>query len=196
MDIFTDYAKWKAENRDFIHTLIFNKSQTISRFTSVIAVVDFFYQQSLKRKLSDDEQLFFETGFDYIYDGFYMIQTILDFQFQKDDRKMESCAKTINLLLYATDFLSELENHQIAKTDLQPLLDFIENVNHFLDQKQNVPDVYFPLLNDIVNPIFERNQIEFQSIESIFYEIALEYGIYHEDDEQVMRNIFQKIETK
>ena len=45
MDIYTDYANWKLENYDLISTLVKNKSKAISRFTSVIAVVDYLYDK-------------------------------------------------------------------------------------------------------------------------------------------------------
>ena len=44
MDIYTDYANWKFENHDFIYKLVKSQSKTISRFTSVIIVVDYLYE--------------------------------------------------------------------------------------------------------------------------------------------------------
>ncbi|MDE6013772.1 MAG: hypothetical protein K2G50_02370, partial [Anaeroplasmataceae bacterium] len=78
MDIYTDYANWKFENSSLIEELVRNKSKTISRFTSVIAVVDYLYEQYLKKEyLNEDETLFFSMGFDYIHDNFNTIKTIL-----------------------------------------------------------------------------------------------------------------------
>ena len=71
MDILDDYVNWKLENHDLLHNLVQNKSKTISRFTSVIVVVDYLYEESLKRKLTEDETLFFTMGFDYIHDNSY-----------------------------------------------------------------------------------------------------------------------------
>ena len=70
-DIFDDYAAFKAENDKLINTLVKNKSKTISRFTPVIAVVDYLYCTHCSgNNLSEDELLIFSTGFDYIYDQF------------------------------------------------------------------------------------------------------------------------------
>ncbi len=54
------------------------------------------------------------------------------------------------------------------------------------------------MLDDIINPIFEQNQIEFHPIESIFYEIAVEYGIYKPNDFDIYNAVFnlQKEKTK
>ena len=48
MDIYTDYANWKFENHDFIYQLVRSKSKTISRFSSVIIVVDYLYEKYVK----------------------------------------------------------------------------------------------------------------------------------------------------
>ena len=56
MDIYTDYGNWKFENHEFISELVKNKSKTISRFTPVIAVVDYLYDKVCQNnKLTSDE---------------------------------------------------------------------------------------------------------------------------------------------
>jgi len=192
MDIYTDYANWKFENHEFIHNLVERKSVTISRFTSVIVVVDYLYDKYTKKnKLSEDEQVFFEIGFDYIHDNFYTIKTLLDYQFDKDYDKLDACGKTINLLLYVNEFQAELLNQDInIKKEIQVLDDFEQNISEFLTKGKNVPDEYFQVLNDIVNPIFERHNIEFVPIESIFYEVAVEYRLYKENEFDMYNTFF------
>lgn len=192
MDIYADYANWKFENHDFIFQLVTTKSKTISRFTSVIAVVDYLYDQYIKKgELTSDEEVFFSIGFDYIYDNFYTIKTILDYKFQKDYNEMEKLSKTINLLLYVHEFQTELLNQEIdIKKELIPLDEFEEKVNSYLDRKENVPDTFFPMLDDIVNPIFEKNNLELNPIESIYYEIAVEYGIYKNNEFDMYNTVF------
>lgn len=196
MDIYTDYVNWKFENHDLIHQLVSNRSKTISRFTAVIVVVDYLYEQFLKKeKLTEDEELFFSMGFDYIHDNFYTIKTILEYKFNNDYKEMEKCAKTINLLLYVNEFQSELLN-QKEIVDIEPLNQFEQQINSYLDKKENVPDAFFPMLDDIITPIYERNQIEFTPIESIYYEIAVEYGIYKENEIDIYNAVFQLQKNK
>lgn len=177
--IFDDYLSWKKENYELISALVKNKSKTIQRFSPVIAVVDYLSEMKEKENLSEDEELIFSSGFDYIYDQFQIIETLLENNFNNDIKEMEKYGQTINLLLYANDFKAELKNYNIADKKLTELID---KLYEYLDEKENAPDEYFQVLNDITSSIFEKNDIELQTIDQIFYEIALEYNIYDEDD--------------
>ena len=66
----------------------------------------------------------------------------------------------------------------------------------YLDKKENCPDEFFPYLDDLINPIFERNNIEFTPIEAIFYEIALELGIVKNNDTQTFLSILNQLSKK
>ncbi len=190
MDIYTDYSNWKSENFELINTLIKNKSKTISRFTSVIAVVDYLYDKhSKEKKLNDDLELIFSTGFDYIYDQFLLIQTLLKKNFNNDYMELEKYSKTINLLLYINDFQNEALNYKETKNDLKKLDDLYDKVTKSIDNKKNVPDEYFAILSDITSSMFDNLDIEFHTIDQIYYEIAIELGIYA-DDEFDMYNSF------
>lgn len=197
MDIYTDYLNWKFENHELIDNLVKRRSKTISRFTSTIVVVDYLYDKYVKyNKLSADEEVFFSSGFDYIHDNFYTIKTILEFQFNNDYNELEKCAKTINLLLYINEFQAELLQSIPNPDEIKPL-DELENiVNTYLDKKENAPDELFQLLNEIVNPIFDRYGIEFNPIESIFYEVALEYKIYKENEFDIYNAVFNLEKAK
>lgn len=192
MDIYTDYANWKFENYEFIDQLVKNKSKTISRFTSVIAVVDYLYDKFVEeKKLTEDEEVFFSTGFDYIYDQFHLIKTLWEFKFDKSFIELERLSKTINLLLYINEFQSEALEHENLNTSELKLLDDLEDkVNASLDNKENAPDAYFAILNDITGRLFENTEVH--TIDQIFYEIALEYNIYQENDFDLYNSILNK----
>ena len=183
MDIYTDYANWKLENYDLIESLVKNKSKAISRFTSVIAVVDYLYDKYVEeKKLDDDLELIFSTGFDYIYDQFLMIDTLLEKNFNNDINELEKYSKTINLLLYINDFQNEALNYKEGTFDLKPLDDLNDKVMNYLDKHKNAPDEYFAILSDITSSMFDNLDQEFHTIDQIYYEIAVELGIYEEDE--------------
>ena len=191
MDIFQDYEAWKHENYDLIWALVKKKSKTISRFAPVLAVVDYLSEQKHKRNLDEDEELIFSTGFDFVYDQFHLIQTILELKFDKNIEEMEKYAQTINLLLYINEFQSELLSAPINdKSGLKLLDDLEDKVDVCLDKKENAPDEYFLILDEVTRKIFDINGIEVHLIDQIFYEIAVEYGIYSDEDEFDMYNAF------
>lgn len=180
--IFEDYNSWKKENYELISSLVKNRSKTIQRFSPVIAVVDYLSEMNQKEDLSEDEQLIFSTGFDYIYDQFQIIQTLLENNFDNNVKEMEKYGQTINLLLYINDFKAEINNNNIIDKDVEKLNQLNDKVYDYLDKKENAPDEYFQLLNDITSSIFDKNNIELHTIDQIFYEIALEYNIYDDND--------------
>ncbi len=195
MDIYTDYANWKFENHEFMQNLIKNNSASISRFTSVIMVVDYLYDQVVNNKtLTQDEQTIFSIGFDYIYNQFHIIKTIWEYQCKKDFFLLNLLGKTINLLLYTEEFISEAKDYSLQTTEL---LDLKTKIEHCLEQQKNAPDEYFMILNDIISNLFEQNEIEIHTIDQIYTEIAAEYGIYEAEDNHILENfLLQKIEKR
>ena len=195
MDIYEDYAAWKKENHNLIYSLVKNKSKAIARFSCVLAVVDYLHDKKENgRKLTEDEEVIFSTGFDYVYDQFMMIENILESDFNNSIEEMEKCAQTINLLLYIEDFEYEINSQEKeeVKKGIQKLVDLENKVNDYLSRKENAPDEYFALLDDIVSNIFEANNIEVHTVDQIFYEIAIEYDIYQEDDFDMYNEVINR----
>ena len=195
MDIYEDYASWKKENSHLIQTLVNKKSKAIVRFSCVIAVVDYLYHRHIDgKKLSEDEEVIFSTGFDYIYDSFMMIDNILQSDFNGDIDLMEGCSQTINLLLYINDFESEITSsgNEDLKKELKKLSNLDEKVNDYLAKRENAPDEYFGILNDLIDDIFVSNNVEIHTVEEIFYEIAIEYDIYQEDDCDMFNEVINR----
>lgn len=180
--IFEDYDAWKRENNELITTLVKKQSKTIARFSPVLAVVDYLYEQNKKKALTEDEELIFSTGFDYVYDQFQIIESILEDIFNNNYEEMEKFGQTINLLLYINDFEAELKTDDNLKKDIKKLTDLEDKVNSYLEKKENAPDEYFAILNDITYSIFTKNNVEIHTVDQIFYEIAIEYGIYTDEE--------------
>ncbi len=196
MDIYTDYANWKFENYELIEELVKSKSIMISRFNIVIMVVDYLYEQVVNnnKKLEDFEENIFDTGFNYIHDNFLTIRNILSSTFNNDIKSMEKIAKSINLLLYVNDFQNELLNlDKDCSKDLKILSDFEGQVIKLIENKENASDTMFSLLDDISIPIFEFHDIDYISVDQIFYDIALEYNIINDSNNE---NIFNEIFLK
>ncbi len=194
IDIFKDYEAFIKENNTLISSLIKNNSKAISRFVPVIKVVEYLYNQHHFKKLTDEEMTFFSTGFDYIFDQFHFINTILESKFKGNINEMEKFGTTINLLLYINEFQGEAlnSNEPEVKKGIKLLDELSEKVNNCLDNNQNANEEYFQILNDILSNVFEANDIELHTIDEIFYEIALEYNLESEVIDNTFIDSFNK----
>lgn len=190
MTIYEDYENWKDENFDLINDLIKMKSKIISRFSHVIAVVDYLYNKHEQEgSLEEYLEVIFEHGFDYLHDHFVTISTILQKEYRGNLVGMNEYAKTINLLLYTNDFQNELENDDNAKQeDLDKLNDFEQRVLSYIEKHEEAPDEMFGLLNDITYNLFDEN---YRSVNDILYDVALELDLAIDDNgEAPIDNIF------
>ncbi len=182
MDIYTDYVNWKFENHELISELVKRNSITISRISPVLVVVDYLYDKVCnKEELNSDEETFFSMGFDFVYDCFLTISNIYEYTFKKDIDKMEEVAKTINLLLYVNEFQGEALGMVDDPDEVKKLDDFEERLIDFIDRGYNIPDEQLILLNQAVDELFGDK--EFYTMDQIYYEIAVNYGIYKDEDD-------------
>lgn len=190
MDIFTDYANWKIEKYDLITMLNELDSNIIKRYQNVLLVLDYLYQIVVdkKRALTEDEEVIFGTGFEYVDNNFITIEEILKNNFNNNIKEMESCAKTVNLFLYTLDFEDELlnlvpDNDVTLKADMAKLEAFDDEVNTYLNNKIDVDDALFVKLDELTDAIFTKRNLEVNPIDSIFYQIAETYGLISSEDD-------------
>lgn len=177
MDIVSDYGNWKFENFNLIDNLVKANSDIIRRFPHVILICDYFYDKVTNEsyKLKNEEEVIFETAFNYLYDHFSTISLILERDFNNNVDEMNKFAKTINLLLYTNDFQSEINNNDPKnQTNIAKLNDFENRVLKFIETHTNAPDEMFAVLSDITTPIFDD---DFMSVNEILYQVAEELGI-------------------
>ncbi len=186
MNIYTDYANWKFENYSIVSTLVSQKSKVISRFSHVISVIEHLYAKHIKTNndLAIDEEVIFESAFNYIYDHFNTITILLEKNFNNNVDELNKFSKTINLLLYINDFQNEVLNHELNnKSDIKLLDDLEQKVLTLIETKTEAADTYFALLNDITSKIFESNGIEYYAVNEIMYDIALAYDLIDENED-------------
>lgn len=184
MSIYEDYEAFKREKKRLLKALVDEKSKIIGRFAPVFAVVDYLYEEHVIRTLDENEETFFSYGYDYIYDQFSYIDTILAKNFNNNIKELEKFADTINLLLFIADFKKEILSidDPNVKKGMKQFQDLEDKVSMLLDKKENVTEEYYGLFDDIVYKVFSANNVDIQTVDQIFYEIAIEYGIYDEDN--------------
>ncbi len=102
---------------------------------------------------------------------------------------MEKLAKTINLLLYVNEFIDEAKSNELSDNDIKPLLEFKEKLVETIDKHKNIEDEYFVYVNELVDNLFASHNVEIHTIDEIFYEIAVEYDIYDDDELNIYNDI-------
>lgn len=184
MDIVTDYGNWKFENYDLLDKLVKLKSDIIRRFPHVILVCDYFYDKVTNEayELSRDEEVIFQTAFNYLFDHFSTLNLLLEKDFNNNIESLNKLSKTINLLLYVNDFQTELENNNPNDiTSIKQLSDFEARVLNYISSHTNAPDEMFGLLSDITSNIFDAS---YMGVNEILYEVSEELGIAPDEDDK------------
>ena len=183
---YLDYASWKKTNEKLINYLVSKNSKIIARFRYVLMVVDYLFDQVAfeKKTLSIEEEECFEVGYQYLFDRFNTITLIAEHVFNNNYDAMEHFAKSINLLLYIIDFEDEIDSLDGEhKTEHEKFAELELNVMQMIENKIQVPDEYYALVDDISLAVFDGLGIDYYGITDIFYDVAIELNLIEEDDE-------------
>lgn len=180
-----DYASFKKSNEKLLEYLLSKNSLIIARFKYVLLVVDYLFEKAVKdsKKLSLDEEEMFEVGYQYLFDRFNTINLLREHTFNNNLDEMEKLAKSINLLFYIEDFIDEIDSLDGEhKTEHEKFADLENSVIEFIEEKRQVPDELFALVDDISLNIFTGLGHDYYSITDIYYDIAVELELIDEDD--------------
>lgn len=177
--IYHEYASWKLEHIEFINHLRTKESNLMVRFNHVIAVVDHLYDKLVdSMSYTDDEIHIFQTGFFYLADQIDEIKGLLKDYYKEDLSILETKAKEINLLLSVIDFQNELMGvESYDQEDFDKLVAFENDVLEKLKQNEHIPDSMYQDLDEMTYQMFKKMDVDFYSVNDIFYEIADELGI-------------------
>lgn len=182
---YLDYASFKKTNEKLLDYLLSKNSLIIARFKYVLLVVDHLFNQVVKenKKLSLDEEEMFEIGYQYLFDRFNTINLLKEHNFNNNLEKMEQFAKSINLLFYIEDFVDEIDSIDGEhKEEHRKFAELEDSVIAFIEEKRQVPDELFALVDDISLSIFSSLGHDYYSITDIYYDIAIELELIAEDD--------------
>ena len=183
---YLDYASFKKTNEKIINYLVSKNSKIIARFRYVLMVVDYLFDKVVyeRQKLSIEEEECFEVGYQYVFDRFNTICLIAEHVFNNNYDAMEHYAKSINLLLYIIDFEDEIDSLDgDHKTEHKKFAELEDSVMQMIENKVQVPDEFFALVDDISLAVFDGLGIDYYGITDIFYDIAIELGLIEEDDD-------------
>lgn len=172
-----EYANWKMEHHEILKYLRDENSNLIMRFKYVLDVTDHLYDKLIDdENYTEDEDNIFETGFYYAFDQLDQILNLLEHYGKIEE--LEKRANDVNLLLQTVDFQNELlsvEEYEID--DLNKLVEFEENLLGLIENKKEVPHDMYEELDNISYEIFNKLDVDYYSMDDIFFEIADELGL-------------------
>ena len=97
-----DYRAYVCDNKQLIDALKENNSVLVSRLSDVFKVLDHIVNlERLKKNISDELEVIFETGFSYIHEELEIIKIYYDNYFNKsitDLLAYENAITNINIL--------------------------------------------------------------------------------------------------
>ncbi len=177
--LYHEYAGWLLEYDKLIKSLKKLKSPIYDRIKNILDVVDYFYNKLIDDpEYNEEDHNIFETGFYYLFDQVEEIRGLLEEVYNNNIENLNKEADKVNLLLTTIDFQNELITYEeFDEKDMQFLLNFETEIIEKLNKQINFDDKMFKKLDDETYKMFNKMDIEYYPIETIFLEIAYEIGI-------------------
>lgn len=177
--VFHDYANFKLDNESLIKELKKVESEVLERFEHVIDVADYYYDKLIDDKdFSEEDHHVFTIAFMYLEEQVEQVKELLKTVYNNKVAELEKHAKEVNLLLNTFDFQTEVLNNEFEDDDdVKVLLEFDKDIFDYLTKYMEVPVEKYNQLDELTYRIFNKNNRNYYSINSIFYEIADELEI-------------------
>ena len=158
---------------------LISKTSIKNTFEHVLPVVEYLYNDIIDNEdYGEEEDGIFQFGFQYLVFKYNEIKFILDNFCKGSYEKLESIAKTINLMFHVLEFEQALlENEKANSDDIDEIIDLEKEVEYYLERCENAPEDLFIRIDEKTNDIFTKGNYEFESIESIFSSIAISLEI-------------------
>ncbi|CCY08191.1 MAG: hypothetical protein MRZ09_08255 [Coprobacillus sp.] len=140
-----DYRAYVCDNKQLIDALKENNSVLISRLSDVFKVLDHIINlERLKKNISDELEVIFETGFSYIHEELEIIKIYYNNYFNKSITDLLAYENAINYLLYLEDLTEALsEKGKLTKELKQKLEEIINSLDKKIQNKELIDENVF-----------------------------------------------------
>ena len=155
---YNEYVNWKIENDELLKKINSYDNDIFYRLKHVYDVIEYYYDKLIDdSSYSEEDDVIFQTGFYYLFEQFEEIKELLNNVYNKNYDEMMSNSKDVNLYLNVKEFQNE--------------------VYDYLIKKEHAPEEVFLKLDNIMSNIYEELKTSFNSVNTIFLEIADELNI-------------------
>lgn len=195
MTIYEDYEHWKSTNKELLEVLVSDIFNALSRWKHIFLVLEHLLSLQKQEAISPEEEEIFQTGFHYLFDRLTTVNFLLEKVFHHDIEEMEAFSNTIHLLSYIMDFADEISSVKPDdEKNYQKFIDLENTVLAYLEEHQPIPKELFDELDTIASEAFQ-GEYEFYSVPDIFFDIALDYDLAEEEDEDEF-SFLPNVDTK
>ena len=176
---YQEYANWKLENDELLNELTNEGEDIYFRLKHVLDVVDFYYNRLIDDPTySEEDHVIFQTGFYYLVGQLEDLKDVLQKVYKNNYKDLYKHASEVNFYLNILDFQNEIYIRQIDEdTDASELLLFNNIVYEYLNNKKEITEDLYEKFDNLTTKLFSKHNIEYYSINSIFFEIADELDL-------------------
>ena len=140
-----DYHSYVCDSKLWRQAIKENNSVLISRLSDVFKVLDHIINlERLKKNISDELEVIFETGFSYIHEELEIIKIYYNNYFNKSITDLLAYENAINYLLYLEDLTEALsEKGKLTKELKQKLEEIINSLDKKIQNKELIDENVF-----------------------------------------------------
>lgn len=137
-----DYRAYVCDSKQLIDALKENNSVLISRLSDVFKVLDHIVSlERLKKTISEELEVIFETGFSYIHEELEIIKIYYNNYFDKSITDLLKYESAINYLLYLEDLTEALSEKGKLTKDLKlKLEEIINSLDKKIQNKESIDE--------------------------------------------------------
>lgn len=156
----SDFKGYLKENEEFIKMLHAHDSILIHRLQDVLKVLYYICLAEEDNKLiTEDEEIFFETGFSYFHEQLEMIKIYYSNYFDKDFHHMLKYERGINYLLYLDDLSEALaEKGYLDKERKNKLKDISTELEKIVKEKLELQSSLFEKYDLVLESLIPQNE--------------------------------------
>lgn len=168
MDLATDYKSWLKEEKLFLDA--YKKTFIYDRYEVIFSVLDNLCEQE---KLEEDEELIFKTGAYFLESQISELKIWASAYYNNDLSCFFKNSKTILLMLFVNEHLSEMENFE----GLDKLHSLEQDVFCALKNRTTVTESLYNLVTSTILNLYKINKANHEDLTKIFTDIAKELKI-------------------
>ena len=164
-----DFKGYLKDNHDFIMELHHHDSILISRLQDVLKVLWYICEYADEgNQITEEQEIFFETGFSYFHEQLEMIKIYLNKYFKSDLHYLLEYERAVNYSLYLGDLSEALsEKGYLTKKAENTINNILDELESIIREKKEFEEEIFNSYDLQIESILPKN-VEIHTTDFIF----------------------------